>query len=275
VANGLPVEWLKNKAPQHFVTLSGWIRDQNDAGTEFVAITPDVLRRVSQMRLPGLRDRAARALVAIATKYPSVESSWTLRGLAEDLELQARSYSADAASAWVVMCLLIEEGYLRNHGGGGGISVRGLLEVESLERATSDSAQGFVAMSFHDNLRDAWINGFDPAIRAVGFNPLRLDNKDHVGGISDQIIAEIRHSRFAIADYTDQINGVYFEAGFALGLGLTVIPTCQADQFDNLHFDIRHLNTLKWHEPSDLAENLARRIRAIIGTGPFYMETER
>jgi hypothetical protein len=137
---------------------------------------------------------------------------------------------------------------------------------------TSDSAQGFVAMAFDQRLREAWDRGFDPAIRAAGFNPLRLNNKDYVGGISDQIIAEIRRSRFVVADYTDQVNGVYFEAGFALGLGLTVIPTCRADQFDKLHFDIRHLNTLKWSAPSDLAENLARRIRAVIGTGPFYVE---
>ena len=33
-------------------------------------------------------------------------------------------------------------------------------------------------------------------------------------------MAEIRRSRFVVADYTGQVNGVYFEAGFALGLGL-------------------------------------------------------
>jgi len=61
---------------------------------------------------------------------------------------------------------------------------------------------------------------------------------------------------------------VYFEAGFALDLGLTVIPTCQADEIDRLHFDIRHLNTLAWTKPKDLAVKLSQRIRAVIGAGP-------
>jgi hypothetical protein len=45
-------------------------------------------------------------------------------------------------------------------------------------------------------------------------------------------MAEIRRSRFVVADYTGQRNGVYFEAGFGLGLGLVVIPTCRADEVD-------------------------------------------
>ena len=39
-----------------------------------------------------------------------------------------------------------------------------------------------------------------------------------------------------MADYTGQVNGGYFETGFALGLGLTVIPTCRADEVPKLHF---------------------------------------
>jgi hypothetical protein len=61
---------------------------------------------------------------------------------------------------------------------------------------------------------------------------------------------------------------VYFEVGFALGLGLRVIPTCRADEIEKLHFDIRHLNTLPWNNPSDLADSLSKRIRAVIGAGP-------
>ena len=57
--------------------------------------------------------------------------------------------------------------------------------------------------------------------------------------------------------------------GFALGLGLTVIPTCRADQIGKLHFDVRHLNTLPWSTPEDLAVNLGKRIVAILGTRPF------
>jgi hypothetical protein len=264
--------WLNITQPEHRVMLSGWVREQNDAGDEYTLITMDLSRRVAQKRPPRLQERAARALQTIARRYPDLESSWLLQGFAEDLELQGRSYSVDYASALVLIRLLISRGYLRDHDGLGGISVTGLLEVESLTAASAVSTQGFVAMSFDGGLRDAWTNGFEPAIRAAGFIPLRLDNKDYVGGISDEIIAEIRRSQFVIADYTGQINNVYFEAGFALGLGLIVIPTCRADQFNNLDFDIRHLNTLKWTGPADLAVSLGKRIRAVIGNGPNFQE---
>jgi hypothetical protein len=132
----------------------------------------------------------------------------------------------------------------------------------------STSAQGFVAMDFAVSMRDVWTNGFDPGIRAAGFAPMRIDSKDYVGGITDEIMSEIRKSRFVVADYTGQKSGVYFEAGFALGLGLPVIPTCRADQIKSLHFDIRHLNTLPWKTPADLADSLGKRIRAVVGAGP-------
>ena len=132
----------------------------------------------------------------------------------------------------------------------------------------SASAQGFVAMDFAEAMRDAWTNGFDPGIRTAGFQPIRIDAKDYVGGITDEIMSEIRRSRFVVADYTGQRLGVYFEAGFALGLGLTVIPTCRADEIKELHFDVRHLNTLPWNTPRDLADSLAKRIRAVVGGGP-------
>ena len=85
-------------------------------------------------------------------------------------------------------------------------------------------------------------------------------------------MAEIRRSRFVVADYTGQRNNVYFEAGFALGLGLTVIQTCRADEAADLHFDIRHLNTLAWKSPAELAEGLDKRIRAVIGAGPEALD---
>jgi hypothetical protein len=142
-----------------------------------------------------------------------------------------------------------------------------MLAAEELG-ASGSGSQGFVAMWFDDSVKNAWTNGFDPGIRTAGFRPVRLDNEDYVGGIADEVMAQIRRSRFVVADYTGQRNSVYFEAGFALGLGLTVIPTCRADEVPNLHFDVRHLHMLPWNTPAELADDLNRRIRAVIGVGP-------
>ena len=66
----------------------------------------------------------------------------------------------------------------------------------------------------------------------------------------------------------DNDNGVYFEAGFAQGLGLKVIWTCHEDHVKDLHFDTRQENHITWENPEDLREKLKNRIRAVIGFGP-------
>jgi hypothetical protein len=253
-------------SPDEMVRLSGWIREQNAAGVVSVPITREVWRRVSQMPMPGLRERTSRALMKLARDKS--DTRFSRDAVARDPELQGISYSLDEQNVDLLIRILIEENSLRVDGGTCAVTAKGLLAAEALQTAGSNSAQGFVAMSFDPNLNDAWTNGFDPGIRAAGFRPVRIDKQDYIGGISDQIMAEIRRSRFVVADYTGQRNGVYFEAGFGLGLGLVVIPTCRADEVDNLHFDIKHLNTLPWNTPAVLANDLTRRIRAVIGVGP-------
>jgi hypothetical protein len=263
----IPQGWLQVKSPDHMVRLSGWVREQNASGN-VPTITPDVSKRISTMSLPRYLDRALKVLKIIAVKYPGLERWSAAREVSEDLDIIAASYSQDATDAYELIQILRDEGFLTYDGGVFHVSVPGLLKIEAMSGSGTASGQGFVAMDFAESMRDAWTNGFDPGIRAAGFRPMRIDSKDYVGGITDEIMSEIRQSRFVVADYTGQKSGVYFEAGFALGLGLTVIPTCRADEIKNLHFDIRHLNTLPWNTPSHLADGLTKRIRGVVGTGP-------
>jgi hypothetical protein len=250
------------------VRLSGWTREQNAAGIT-PNITPDVSRRVAAMPLPPLRERANKALKIIAREYGDLHSWYDPQIIATDTpELLGSTYSLEPSEITDLFEILIFEGCLLSNKGMIRLSVPGLLAVENMSLTATDSLQGFVAMDFASSMRDAWVNGFDPAIRAAGFRPMRIDAKDYIGGITDEIISEIRQSRFIVADYTNQKSGVYFEAGFALGLGLTVIPTCREDHIEKLHFDIRHLNTLAWNTPNDLLRDLPNRIRAVVGIGP-------
>lgn len=271
------VGWLEVKSPQHMVRLSGWTREQNAAGIT-PNITPDVSRRVAAMALPSLRERARKALKIVTKEYGDLHSWYDPQDIARtNYEMLGSTYSLEPSEVLDLFEILFFEGLLLSsnvlsNNGLFHLSVPGLLAVEDMSRSSVDSLQGFVAMDFADSMRDAWTSGFDPAIRAAGFMPMRIDAKDYVGGITDEIISEIRQSRFLVADYTGQKAGVYFEAGFALGFGITVIPTCRSDQITGLHFDIRHLNTLPWNTPHDLAQTLAQRIRAVVGVSPVPPE---
>lgn len=138
--------------------------------------------------------------------------------------------------------------------------------------------QGFIAMAFRLLTSDALhIEGLNPGIKNAGYNPMRIDRKDHNNRIDDEIVAEIRKSKFVVADLTGKNAGAYFEAGFAMGLGKPVIWTCQQSEIDagNVHFDTRQYSIVSW-DPDNLADfatRLTQRIEATIGRGRGVRES--
>jgi hypothetical protein len=123
----------------------------------------------------------------------------------------------------------------------------------------------FVAMSFDRSLDAAYRDGILPAISAAGFRGGRVDEYPHNDNITDRIRAGIRSAQVIVADFTLQRPGVYYEAGFAEGLGREVIRTCRAADFDNLHFDTRQFFHLSWETPADLRAKLTDHMRATVG----------
>ena len=103
-----------------------------------------------------------------------------------------------------------------------------------------------------------------PAIEQTGFKPIRIDNKEHNNDINDEIIGEIRSSKFIVADFTGSRGGVYYEAGFAYGFNIQVIHTCKKDHLKNVHFDINHRNIIVWETGEELYKGLLNRIKATI-----------
>lgn len=251
------------------VRISGWIREQNFAQVTPI-ITQEIFRKILVRSRPRMFDRAISVLKIFSHHYPSLEEyvSFDENG-APELEMLGTSFSRNLEDLKVLVELLVNAGWLQKRQGYYSLSITGMLKLEDMQSSGGGSAIGFVAMSFDSAMDQYWSGGFEPAIREAGFTPLRISDKEFVGGITDQIMTEIRKSRFVIADYTGQKAGVYFEAGFALGLGLTVIPTCRSDEISNLHFDIRHLNTLVWNDEKELGSKLTQRISAIVGTGPI------
>ena len=137
----------------------------------------------------------------------------------------------------------------------------------------SFSGTGFLLQNHYPRFRGAplWpLQDADPTPSFGGFG-LRIDRKPDVDKIDDEIIAEIRRSRFLVADFTHgdkgARGGVYYEAGFAYGLGKPVIYTCRADMVDYLHFDTRQYAHILWETPEELREGLKNKIVARIGEG--------
>ena len=150
------------------------------------------------------------------------------------------------------------------------LTVEGLKKVQEQAKPNIESKQAFVAMRFNDEMKSIYFEGIKKLEEDTGFTMHRVDMEPFNDKICDKIIAEIRRSRFVIADVTGHRQAVYFEAGFAKGLGLPVIWTCREDDINGCesNFDTRQYNHIYWTEANELREKLRYRIEATIGMAP-------
>ena len=293
------LRWQSESAPRvstyDRTRLTTWLVDQMLLGDEEPKVTPEIISSVRRKgRLP-VHERANRLLRFIASETPVLGSALEFDRHASSSNARGERHKATlSAFAWTESERWLELDYLLDYLTGRGllehiyqneiptnyyrVTVEGHAEIARNATAT-DSSKAFVAMWFDDSMNDAYYRGFEPAIKDAGYEPVRIDNVQHAGQIEDAIIAEIRKSRFVIADLTQGDDGarggVYYEAGFARGLSLTVIFTCREDKFELVHFDTSHQAHILWRGYEDLRTKLRNRIEAVVGPGPTEFSDDR
>ena len=261
------------KGRREVANARGWLRENRD-----VMLNSKDVELLRNLKTPSVAERAEKLLIAFDRKSQTIGSvihvgsteekakawigfSWSID--IEEIKYLLRSYMADT------------KGWISDHSQTGEFMVfkiapKGYDYLEELRIGAVDKVSGFCAMWFSDEVRAVWTDAISPAIESAGYHSVRIDNVQHNNKIDDEILANIRSSRFVVADFTGGRGGVYFEAGFALGLGLPVIWTVREDFLSNIHFDNRQYNFILW-KPDDLpdfAKRLQLRIEATIGKGP-------
>ncbi|MFH0341589.1 MAG: hypothetical protein ACHBNF_05530 [Chromatiales bacterium] len=258
---------------------SAWLREH-----EGVRLRDEDLKELWAIRAPPVAERAMKVLQEIAKRWPNIGSmfdfefpdledpswlavSWSEHSMEVSFLVTDYLHRTMEAISGIVTVISAENRILK----GGQITPRGHQLLQELREGNPDSPIGFCAMWFKPEFLPLWTDAIEPAIRAAGYDPKRIDQHEHTNRIDDEIVAMIRRSRFVVADFTGQRGGVYFEAGYALGLGLRVIWTCREDHLNEVHFDTRQYNFLVWKqgEYDDLAKRLQDRIEATLGRGPI------
>jgi len=243
-------------------------------------VTRDATER--GVELPPLTDLNAQQLEELVPSSVSAKTKHLLQWLGRKAKFPGDSttitlsndyplvYGRNDDELWFFLTHLQEAGLIDRQGGSiCTVTAEGWSEIEASRLADPSNPKAFVAMWFSDKLIGVFENGIKPAIETTGFQAVRVDALQHNDKIDDRIIAEIRESRFLVADFTGHRGGVYFEAGYAMGLGLPVIWLCREDDIGDAHFDTRQYNHIVWKESDDLREKLSLRIRATVGTGPL------
>ncbi len=282
--------------------LSYWIYRHNHPywlfgkSTEQGVVPPVVDEKWVQRNLnrtPSTSDRLLTFLCELIHRFDTRTQRWNLQ-LERDLHMAAGGcrtpndlgelYQHAIEQSWVKM----------EPGGGHGsyvafINLPARIHVEEQLRKRGKDENGFVAMWFADCMNEVYKDGIKPAIDDAGYKPVRIDRQEFLGNVPDEILAEIRQSRFVVADFTackkcavcetckkiGAPGGVYYEAGFARGLGMPVIHTVHEDCMDDVHFDTSSINHITWDTSEDLREKLQRRIEATLGRGPVDSSADR
>lgn len=280
---------LKSKSDQERQRLTEYIRRR--AGAEFVLIDSNALQESASITPPPISERIERGIEELVKCCPDIGKRYGIGG--KDSESQnllesflGATYSISSEEVVTYLKEYQAAGYLAISDNTSGYVSRFQLTLKGYQvgdARQSSSQKAFVAMWFSDSMRNVYDAGFAPAIRDCGYRSVRIDFVEHNNKIDDEIIANIRGSKFLVADFTagfcghsdssKQIyvprGGVYFEAGYALAYGLPVIWTCHADVISQVHFDTRQFNHIVWDDPADLKLKLTNRILATIGEGPL------
>lgn len=139
----------------------------------------------------------------------------------------------------------------------------------------TNSPLAFVAMSCNGSFTNIYIRAIAPAIRNAGYVPVRSDGDKFK--ITDEVIAQIRRSRFLVANFTQHPNmvrddvAIYYATGLAHGLKIPVIfaagygvrPSFETSAYDPIAWRDEELPALQ--------SALTERILGIpeLGAGPF------
>ena len=269
---------LINQDPGSFDThfkarLTSWLLEQRRLGNPYPRVDDATLQQVKDREGLSVHERSDRLLKAISLRTRYLGQIHAVGHEPQSLFFMAHSESVNSKELKFLLSYLVGQHLLElNRSARHILTVQGHTRLAELEGTNTDSNLAFVAMWFDPSMERAFQEGIKPGVEDAGYEPVRIDRKEHNNKIDDEIIAKLKRARFVVADFTQGNSGarggVYYEAGFAHGLGIPVMFCCQEDYKDKVHFDTRQYNHILWREPTELRDALARRISAVIGDGP-------
>ena len=132
----------------------------------------------------------------------------------------------------------------------------------SLAEKVITSRSVFVIMSFaaSPQYKDLYAS-IQRVCGAFDYNAERVDESNLFKRIIPEITRQVRQSAFVIADVTEPKANVFYELGFADGIGKEMILT--AKKGTDLPFDINDVPVLFWESFADFETELKKRVEQI------------
>ena len=117
----------------------------------------------------------------------------------------------------------------------------------------------FVIMPFDKKWADIYKFGIQQACEAVGAACERVDEQMFTENILERIYGQIRRATFVIAEMTGRNANVFYEAGYAHGVGKPLIFLTQST--DDIPFDLQHYPHIVYGTIAELRDELEKKMR--------------
>ncbi|MGI9099318.1 MAG: hypothetical protein ACR2H2_12675 [Solirubrobacteraceae bacterium] len=136
-------------------------------------------------------------------------------------------------------------------------------DIVTLAEKVAQSRSVLVIMSYAGlpDVEDAF-DTFVQVCEELGYRCERVNEENAGDRILPDILERIKRAAFAIVDLTDLRPNVFYELGYADGLGTKVIIT--AKEGTELPFDVKDMPTICWSGQRQLRENLRKRIISVV-----------
>ena len=248
--------------------ISAWTRLEHEAG-RLAEVTDELLLNPPKI-FDGLsvESKIIRALQTIAQKWPvpgaNVDwktNDWPLycdTGVEEVSwifnSLKSRNF-LETTTVTVEGRILSKKSFLTS---------KAWAELEAAKTKYQQHNLCLVAMRFLPGL-DPLLKAMKRACNRAGYECKTVATDPHADNIDNRLIDLLNRCRFVISDFTDESPNVYFEAGYARGMGKPVIWTRRAGQ--KVAFDTKQFYFIDWQD-SDWAKfesELEISIGAVVG----------
>jgi hypothetical protein len=264
-------------SPRQIANITSWLSEWTNDGEKIEILDVDLFEFLQNIPTPTFHERADKLLLNIEKETDFGGHLIEILGKIK-MWWQRRAWALNDTELTTILGFLESEKRIErdvkrslSHYW---IAPAGWAHLETLKKVNTDSVQGFVAMNFVPELFHVYEHAIEKAIRDAGYKPYMVGREDFQEKIDDKIIAEVRRSRFVVADCTNDNSNVFYEAGFAAGLNIPVIWTGKdienEDEKLELRFDTRQYPHVLWKPDNldDFRDRLTNRIARVIGWGP-------
>lgn len=136
-------------------------------------------------------------------------------------------------------------------------------ETKNILDIKIENDYAFIAMPMDPNYPELIdvLDAVKESAKKCGIRAERIDEPQSNERITDRIINSIQKAEFVIVDLSKSKPNVFFEAGYAHGLGK--IPIYFAKHGTTIEFDLKDYPVLFYHNLRELKESIEKRIKGL------------